>query len=330
MTPTTTSALKRELIVAEQQRERARVADTPTTPIPVLSEAAIATDLELRRAATLPERLHRVVAIRRTMPIPVVRAASAIAARRADSARLARAARRWKAFRRSGLSVLTVVFVMAVTIVTTIPVQSLLDPSQLTADTAPLIRLQSLPPQDLKVLTGGADIAVSRDGYSVESIRAKLKVTAAGRSGAFTNNPDGTIQWPFVYGVPMSDQYGPRVLCDTCGVTMHRGADFLPGRGAPVQAIADGTVRYIEESDDGLGVHVIIDHQIDGRLVSSVYCHMEFGSVPLQVGEQVGVGELVGTVGDTGFAFGPHLHFEIRLDGTDNVDPVAWLRANAN
>ncbi len=48
---------------------------------------------------------------------------------------------------------------------------------------------------------------------------------------------------------------------------------------------------------------------------------MEFGSVPLQVGDQVRVGELVGTVGDTGFAFGPHLHFEIRLGGTEQRRP---------
>jgi len=309
------------------------VADTPTTPVAVLSEAAIAADLERRRASTLQERVRTAVTTRPTrptLPVPVVRAAEAIAARRADSARVARVARRVKAAKRSGLSLLTVLFVMAVTIVTTIPAQSLIDPSELTRGNTPLIRLQSLPPQELGVLTGGADTAINRDIYSVESIRAKLKVTAAGRTAAFTNNPSGTIQWPFVYGVPMSDQYGPRVLCDTCGVTMHNGVDFLPGRGAPVQAIADGTVRYIEESDEGLGVHVIIDHQIDGRLVSSVYCHMEFGSVPLQVGEEIRVGELVGTVGDTGFAFGPHLHFEIRLDGTKHTDPVAWLEENAN
>ncbi|THG31042.1 M23 family metallopeptidase [Naasia lichenicola] len=334
MTERFAPAVRRELIVAEQQRERALVADTPTTPVAILSEAAIAADLERRRNASLPDRIRTAVTTRPTMPVPIVRATeragSAIAARRADSARIARNRERVRAAKRSGLAVLTVAFVMAVTIVTTIPAQSLVDPAQLAAGKGPLILMQSLPPQELQVLTGGADTAVSRDTYSVESIRKKLAVVAAGRSAAFTNDPSGTIQWPFVYGVPMSDQFGPRVLCDTCGVTMHNGADFLPGRGAPIQAIADGRVRYVEESDDGLGVHVIIDHQIDGELVSSVYCHMEFGSVPLSVGDQVRVGELVGTVGDTGFAFGPHLHFEIRLGGTDNVDPVAWLRSHAN
>ncbi|WP_165829680.1 M23 family metallopeptidase [Amnibacterium flavum] len=217
----------------------------------------------------------------------------------------------------------------AVTIVTTIPVNSLLTPADIATANAPESIVSRLPPQELGEISGGADIPISRDDYSVTSLRQQLLAQSAGRPTQFVNNSTAPIQWPFAAGVPMSDQFGPRVLCDTCGVTMHRGVDFLPGRGAPIQIIADGVVRYIEESDDGLGVHVIIDHQIDGQLVSSVYCHMEFGSVAVSQGETVKVGQLVGTVGDTGFAFGPHLHFEIRLNGTENVDPVAWLNEHA-
>ena len=231
--------------------------------------------------------------------------------------------------RRPLLSALTILFVAAVTIVTTIPVNSLLSPADVAAANAPEAIISRLPPQELGEVSGGADLPVSRDNYSVTSLRKQLIANAAGRTPSFTNNSGAPIQWPFVVGVPMSDQFGPRVLCDTCGVTMHRGVDFLPGRGAAIQIIADGVVRYTEESDDGLGVHVIVDHQINGQLVSSVYCHLEFGSITVVPGETVKVGQIVGTVGDTGFAFGPHLHFEIRENGTDNVDPVAWLTANA-
>jgi murein DD-endopeptidase MepM/ murein hydrolase activator NlpD len=237
---------------------------------------------------------------------------------------------RSRAARRTLRSMLTMAFVAAVTVVTTIPINSLLTPADLAEAYAPTITVASVHPQELTAISGGADVPISRDQYTVTSLRQKLAVVSAGRSAAFFNDPTWSVQWPFAWGVPMSDQFGPRVLCDTCGVTMHRGADFLPGRGAPIQVIAEGVVRYVEESDDGLGVHVIIDHRINGQLVSSVYCHMEHGSVAVAVGQTVRVGQLVGTVGDTGFAFGPHLHFEIRLNGTENVDPVAWLTENAH
>ncbi|HEY8590452.1 MAG TPA: M23 family metallopeptidase [Naasia sp.] len=231
---------------------------------------------------------------------------------------------------RALLSFFTIAAVFAITMVTTIPAVSLLTPADIASASAPHFRsMERVEPQQLGLISGGADVAIERDEYTVTSLREKLKAITAGRAAQFFNDPSWAIQWPIAVGVPMTDQFGPRVLCDTCGVTMHRGVDFLPGRGAPIQAITAGTVRYVEESDNGLGVHVIIDHQVDGRLVSSVYCHMEFGSVAVAVGEQVHVGQLVGTTGDTGFAFGPHLHFEIREGGTQNVDPVAWLQTHA-
>jgi murein DD-endopeptidase MepM/ murein hydrolase activator NlpD len=69
----------------------------------------------------------------------------------------------------------------------------------------------------------------------------------------------------------------------------------------------------------------IIDHTIDGELVSSVYAHMAEGSLAISVGQAVTVGDLVGNVGNTGQSTGPHLHFEILLDGVTPTDPFAWL-----
>jgi murein DD-endopeptidase MepM/ murein hydrolase activator NlpD len=278
------------------------------------------TGTSARRHQLDAERTRRAVSVPPTATSPV----------RAVRHQPARTTSRKPGRRRPILSGITILFVAAVTLVTTIPVNSLLSPADVARAQAPTWTASDVEPQELGAVSGGADVPIARDGYSVtESLKEQLKVTAAGRAAEFTNNSSAAIQWPFAIGVPMSDQFGPRVLCDTCEVTMHRGVDFLPGRGAPIQAIADGVVRYVEESDDGLGVHAIVDHQINGQLVSSVYCHMEFGSVAVAVGEPVHVGQLIGTVGDTGFAFGPHLHFEIRLNGSENVDPVAWLTANA-
>lgn len=65
-------------------------------------------------------------------------------------------------------------------------------------------------------------------------------------------------------------------------------------------------------------------------MVSSRYCHLQTGSVRVAEGQRVGVADIVGAAGNTRISTGPHLHLEIRLDGTDPVDPVAWLQANAS
>ena len=91
-------------------------------------------------------------------------------------------------------------------------------------------------------------------------------------SNFFVNDPNSPIQWPFAVGVPISYGFGMR------DGTMHEGADFTPGEGSPIQAIADGVVRESTDSGGAFGVHIVIDHVIDGELVSSSYSHMQYGS----------------------------------------------------
>ncbi|MEJ1154960.1 M23 family metallopeptidase [Microbacterium marmarense] len=142
-------------------------------------------------------------------------------------------------------------------------------------------------------------------------------------SDLFVNDPNADIQWPFAVGVPMSYGFGMR------SGTMHEGVDFTPGEGAPVQAIADGVVRVATEAGGAYGVHVIIDHEVDGVLVSSHYAHMLYGSLQVTAGQQVTVGTVIGNTGDTGYSFGAHTHFEILLNGTTAIDPLVWLQENA-
>lgn len=138
----------------------------------------------------------------------------------------------------------------------------------------------------------------------------------------FTNDPDAAIQWPFLVGVSMSSGYGPR------WGRMHEGIDFTPGEGAPIQAIADGTVRIATEQGGGYGVTVYIDHVIDGQVITSHYSHMQYGSLKVKAGDTVKVGDIVGDTGNTGHSFGAHLHFEIIVNGK-TIDPLPWLRTNA-
>ena len=138
-------------------------------------------------------------------------------------------------------------------------------------------------------------------------------------SNAFHNDPNSNIQWPFAVGVTMSYGFGMR------SGRMHEGIDFTPGAGSPVQAIADGVVREATESGGAYGVTVVIDHVIDGQLVSSRYAHMLYGSLQVVPGQHVTVGTVLGQTGDTGRSFGAHTHFEILQGGTTAIDPWPWL-----
>lgn len=142
-------------------------------------------------------------------------------------------------------------------------------------------------------------------------------------SNLFHNDPNAAIQWPFAVGVTMSYGFGMR------SGRMHEGIDFTPGAGSPVQAIADGTVRVASESGGAYGVHVIIDHVIDGQLVSSHYAHMQYGSLQVVPGQKVTVGTVIGRTGNTGRSYGAHTHFEILMNGTTPIDPMPWLREHA-
>ncbi|MFB9309747.1 murein DD-endopeptidase MepM/ murein hydrolase activator NlpD [Agromyces hippuratus] len=172
----------------------------------------------------------------------------------------------------------------------------------------------------------GADVTIAtvdRDGYITEKVPTVASYSQT--AGTYVNY-FGAIQWPFLTGVPISTDFGYRVApCEGCS-SYHKGIDMNPGVNSPIQSIADGVVREVSATDNGgLGVYAVIDHTIDGELVSSVYAHMAEASLALSVGQTVSVGDLVGNVGNTGQSTGPHLHFEILLDGVTPTDPFAWL-----
>lgn len=157
-------------------------------------------------------------------------------------------------------------------------------------------------------------------GFSVASV-ADIAAVAGIRhfTGRVPVDPDAAVQWPFPVGVPTSSNYGPRAG------RQHEGADFTPGEGAEIQAIASGVVRIATEQGGAFGVTVYIEHVVDGRTVFSRYAHMQYGSLKVFEGQQVRVGQKVGRVGNTGRSFGAHLHLEITTEA-GKVDPVAWLQ----
>jgi murein DD-endopeptidase MepM/ murein hydrolase activator NlpD len=98
----------------------------------------------------------------------------------------------------------------------------------------------------------------------------------------------------------------------------HPGIDIGVPTGTPIQAVADGTVS-IAGPEGGYGNYTCIDH---GGGLSSCYAHQE--SISVSVGQTVSQGQVIGISDCTGLCFGPHLHFEVRVNG-QVVDPMGYL-----
>ncbi len=99
---------------------------------------------------------------------------------------------------------------------------------------------------------------------------------------------------------------------------MHEGIDIGIGYGTPIHAAASGRVVYAGWMS-GYGNLVAIDH---GRGISTAYGHQS--SIAVSLGQIVSQGQTIGYVGCTGHCFGPHLHFEVRINGAP-VDPLGYL-----
>jgi murein DD-endopeptidase MepM/ murein hydrolase activator NlpD len=188
---------------------------------------------------------------------------------------------------------------------------------------------QALTPA--KTGAGGAGVKAGPERHVFQKLDVPLLVAAppiSVRDNYSVTHPPPPLVWPVPAATPISDGFGQRVSpCAGCS-SDHEGVDFDPGDGALVHAIAAGVV--VETNSPGyaaLGVHVAIQHLIDGKTVVSAYGHLQTGSMQLKVGDRVTVGQVVGLVGGTGASTGPHLHFEIRTDGTVPVDPMAWMHA---
>jgi len=130
-----------------------------------------------------------------------------------------------------------------------------------------------------------------------------------------------------VHDPEISSDFGWRVApCSACS-SDHQGVDFVPGAGEPVVAILNGVVAEAG-INQGYGYWVKIEHIVpitDGEVErwETVYAHLKSGSIPddVGVGATVARGQIIGAVGSTGISTGPHLHFELHIDG-EVTDPL--------
>lgn len=119
----------------------------------------------------------------------------------------------------------------------------------------------------------------------------------------------------------ISSSFGPRTHPVTGEVgKVHTGVDFAVGQGTSIHAADSGTV-LISEWWSGYGNCVIIDH---GGGVWTLYGHIRDGGLKVKAGERVERGQVIAESGSTGRSTGPHLHFEVRIDGK-SVNPMPYL-----
>jgi murein DD-endopeptidase MepM/ murein hydrolase activator NlpD len=101
---------------------------------------------------------------------------------------------------------------------------------------------------------------------------------------------------------------------------LHGGTDFGSFEGDPISVVGDGTVSYVGYEEGGYGNVVYVDH---GDGVQTRYAHAS--EVLVEVGDEVSKGDTIILTGSTGHVTGPHLHFEVLIDG-EKVDSLAWLQ----
>lgn len=125
--------------------------------------------------------------------------------------------------------------------------------------------------------------------------------------------------WP-VRGF-ISSGFGWRINPITGGKEFHEGLDIATQSGNPIRAPSNGIVSYAGW-ESGFGNTVVIDH---GYGITTLYGHMS--KIEVKTGEIVKRGQTIGLVGDTGFSTGPHVHYQVMINGIP-VNPMRYLVGN--
>ena len=147
------------------------------------------------------------------------------------------------------------------------------------------------------------------DSLQAASVALTERIRTAQGQTSSTPSSAGLV-WP-VSG-PVTSPFGWR------WGRMHEGIDIGVSYGTPIRAAASGTVIYCgwESGYDNL---TVLDH---GGNLATAYGHQS--SIAVSCGQHVGQGDVIGYVGSTGHSTGPHLHFEVRVNGSP-VDPMGYL-----
>lgn len=132
---------------------------------------------------------------------------------------------------------------------------------------------------------------------------------------------NGEMMWPVTGYTRISSPFGYRIHPISKTRSMHTGIDIPAPTGTPIKAANGGTVQFSGRLG-GYGNAVIIDH---GGKITTLYAHNS--QLLVKEGDKVTKGQTIAKAGSTGNSTGPHLHFEVRVDGKYE-DPIPWVKGN--
>jgi murein DD-endopeptidase MepM/ murein hydrolase activator NlpD len=140
--------------------------------------------------------------------------------------------------------------------------------------------------------------------------------------------PSGDVNWP-----NPRYRYGSTAFAEE---SIHTGVDLVADRSTRVEAAGDGEVIWVgyglyagqQDFSDPYGLAIAIRHDFghEGQILYSAYAHLE--AIYVWLGQRVSAGEIIGAVGDTGYASAPHLHFEVRMGENRYLarrNPELWI-----
>lgn len=158
---------------------------------------------------------------------------------------------------------------------------------------------------DSKVITEAINEVIIRGGSEETELESDISTSYA----------TGSFIWPLPYTHNITSTYGAR------WGTIHGGIDISDSNvyGQEIVASDSGMVVFAGDCNDGYGYYVIIDH---GNGYQTYYAHCS--SLVVSTGQAVAQGQTIAYVGSTGDSTGPHLHFEIRIDG-ERTDPLNYV-----
>ena len=137
---------------------------------------------------------------------------------------------------------------------------------------------------------------------------------------AYSNSMGGIFLWPIIGAYGINSDYGYRWGKLHAGIDLGMGNSPGTSLGKSVIAVAQGTV-IVAGTHSSYGYYVIIDH---GGGLQTLYAHCLANSLMVVPGQIVAAGEPIARVGSTGYSTGPHLHFEVRVNG-NRVNPRPYL-----